>query len=96
MVSDFSSQVDMPSRRSRIIENDQYCADLQPCTWPPELDGKAHAGRSNEPGAHHFVSDVISHKHLHFLTLGLVVTIWSACSGLAAILDGLDVVWGFS
>ena len=36
------------------------------------------------------VSDVISHKHTHFLTLGLVFTIWTASSGFAAIIDGLD------
>src|SRR4249920_1912715 len=39
------------------------------------------------------VSDVISHKHPHFLTLGLVFTIWTASSGFAAIIDGLDVVY---
>jgi len=38
-------------------------------------------------------SDVISHKHPHFLTLGLVFTIWAASSGFAAIIDGLDVVY---
>ncbi len=39
------------------------------------------------------VSDVISHKHPHFLTLGLIFTIWTASSGFAAIIDGLDVVY---
>jgi hypothetical protein len=39
------------------------------------------------------VSDVISHKHPHFLTLGLVFTIWAASSGFAAIIDSLDVVY---
>jgi membrane protein len=39
------------------------------------------------------VSDVITHKHKHFLTLGLVLTIWTASSGFAAIIDGLDVVY---
>jgi membrane protein len=39
------------------------------------------------------VSDVISHKHTHFLTLGLVFTIWAASSGVAALIDGLDVVY---
>ena len=39
------------------------------------------------------VSDVINHKHRHFLTLGLVFTIWTASSGFAAIIDGLDVVY---
>ncbi len=39
------------------------------------------------------VSDVISHKHPHFLTLGLVFTIWTASSGFAAIIDGLNVVY---
>src|ERR1700694_4218025 len=39
------------------------------------------------------VSDVIHHKHTHFLTLGLVFTIWTASSGFAAIIDGLDVVY---
>ena len=38
------------------------------------------------------VSDV-SHKHSHFLTLGLVFTIWTASSGFAAIIDGLDLVY---
>jgi membrane protein len=37
------------------------------------------------------VSDV-SHKHKNFLTLGLVFTIWTASSGFAAIIDGLDLV----
>ena len=39
------------------------------------------------------VSDVVSHKHAHFLTLGLVFTFWTASSGFAAIIDGLDVVY---
>jgi len=39
------------------------------------------------------VSDVISHKHTHFLTLGLVFTIWTASSGFAAAIDGLNVVY---
>jgi membrane protein len=39
------------------------------------------------------VSDVINHKHTHFLTLGLFFTIWTASSGFAAIIDGLDVVY---
>jgi membrane protein len=39
------------------------------------------------------VSDVISHKHPHFLTLGLVFTLRTASSGFAAIIDGLDVVY---
>ena len=39
------------------------------------------------------VSDVISHKHTHFLTLGLVFTIWTTSSGFAAIIDGLDLVY---
>jgi membrane protein len=39
------------------------------------------------------VSDVMSHKHTHFLTLGLVFTIWTLSSGFAAIIDGLDVVY---
>jgi membrane protein len=38
------------------------------------------------------VSDV-SHNHTHFLTLGLVFTIWTASSGFAAIIDGLDLVY---
>ena len=37
------------------------------------------------------VSDV-SNKHIHFLTLGLVFTIWTASSGFAAIIDGLNLV----
>src|SRR6185437_10076039 len=39
------------------------------------------------------VSDVVSHKHAHFLTLGLVFTVWTASSGFAAIIDGLNVVY---
>lgn len=39
------------------------------------------------------VAGVMSHKHTHFLTLGLVFTIWTASSGFAAIMDGLDVVY---
>jgi membrane protein len=39
------------------------------------------------------VSDVINHKHTHFLTLGLLFTIWTASSGFAALIDGLDVVY---
>jgi membrane protein len=38
------------------------------------------------------VSDV-GHKHTHFLTLGLIFTIWTASSGFAAIIDGLDLVY---
>jgi membrane protein len=39
------------------------------------------------------VSDVITHKHAHFRTLGLVSPIWTASSGLSAIIDSLDVVY---
>ena len=39
------------------------------------------------------VSDVSTHKHAHFLTLGLLFTIWTVSSGFAAIIDGLDVVY---
>ena len=39
------------------------------------------------------VSDVTNRKLAHFLTLGLVFTIWTASSGFAAIIDGLDVVY---
>ena len=39
------------------------------------------------------VSDVISHKHTRFLTLGLVFTIWTVSSGFTAIIDGLNVVY---
>jgi membrane protein len=39
------------------------------------------------------VSDVVNHKHSHFLTLGLAFTIWTVSSGFAAIIDGLDVVY---
>jgi membrane protein len=39
------------------------------------------------------VSDVTAHKHAHFLTLGLVFTIWTVSSGFAAIIDGLDLVY---
>jgi membrane protein len=38
------------------------------------------------------LSDV-SQKHAHFLTLGLIFTIWTASSGFAAIIDGLDLVY---
>jgi membrane protein len=38
------------------------------------------------------VSDV-SHKHRPFITLGLIFTIWTASSGFAAIIDGLDLVY---
>jgi len=38
------------------------------------------------------VSDV-SDKHKHFLTLGLLFTLWTASSGFAAIIDGLDLVY---
>jgi membrane protein len=37
------------------------------------------------------VSDV-SQKHTHFLTFGLIFTVWTASSGFAAIIDGLDLV----
>ena len=39
------------------------------------------------------VSGVTGHKNSHFLTLGLVFTLWTASSGFAAIIDGLDVVY---
>ncbi len=39
------------------------------------------------------VSDIDSRKHAHFLTLGLVFTIWTVSSGFAAMMDGLDVVY---
>jgi membrane protein len=39
------------------------------------------------------VSDVMSHKHRHFLTFGLLLTIWTASSGFAATIDGLNVVY---
>lgn len=39
------------------------------------------------------VSDVVSHKHAHFLTLGLIFTAWTVSSGFAAMIDGLDVVY---
>src|SRR6059058_5884331 len=35
----------------------------------------------------------VGHKHRHFLTLGLVFTLWTASSGFAAIIDGLDLVY---
>src|SRR3954463_6998100 len=35
----------------------------------------------------------VGHKHTHFLTLGLVFTVWTASSGFAAIIDGLDLVY---
>ena len=37
------------------------------------------------------LSDV-SNEHAHFLTLGLVFTIWTASSGFAAAIDGLNLV----
>jgi membrane protein len=39
------------------------------------------------------VSDVVSHKHPNFLTFGLLFTIWTASSGFAALIDGLDIVY---
>jgi hypothetical protein len=39
------------------------------------------------------VSDIVSHKHTHFLTLGLVFTILDSSSGVAATTDGLDVIY---
>ena len=39
------------------------------------------------------VSDVTSHKHTNLITLGLVFTVWTASSGFAAMIDGLDVVY---
>src|SRR5579863_6587233 len=39
------------------------------------------------------VSDVTSHKHTHFLTLGLIFTIWTVSSGFAAMIDGLNLVY---
>jgi membrane protein len=39
------------------------------------------------------VSDVARHRHAHFLTFGLVFTLWTTSSGFAAILDGLDIVY---
>jgi membrane protein len=39
------------------------------------------------------VFDVMSHKHRHFLSLGLAFTIWAASSGFAATIDGLNVVY---
>jgi membrane protein len=39
------------------------------------------------------VQDVSSHKHTHFLTFGLVFTLWTASSGFSAIIDGLDLVY---
>jgi len=35
----------------------------------------------------------VGRKHAHFLTFGLVFTIWTASSGFAAIVDGLNVVY---
>jgi membrane protein len=39
------------------------------------------------------VSDVVSHKHPNFLTLGLLFTVWTASSGFAAVIDGLNIVY---
>ncbi len=39
------------------------------------------------------VSDVGSHRHTLFLTVGLIFTIWTVSSGFAAMIDGLDVVY---
>jgi membrane protein len=36
------------------------------------------------------LSDVIGHKHAHLLTFGLFFTLWTASSGFAAMIDGLD------
>ena len=38
-------------------------------------------------------SDVTSHKHSNLLTIGLFFTLWTASSGFAAIIDGLDAVY---
>jgi membrane protein len=35
----------------------------------------------------------VGQKQTHFLTLGLVFTVWTASSGFAAIIDGLDLVY---
>ncbi len=34
----------------------------------------------------------VSHEHAHFLTFGLLFTIWTASSGFAAAIDGLNLV----
>jgi membrane protein len=39
------------------------------------------------------MSDVDSHRLANYLTLGLGFTVWTASSGCAAIIDGLDVVY---
>ena len=39
------------------------------------------------------VSDVVTQKHNHFLSLGLVFTVWTVSSGFAATIDGLNVVY---
>jgi membrane protein len=39
------------------------------------------------------VSDVMIHRDKHFLPLGLAFTLWTASSGFAAIIDGLDLVY---
>jgi membrane protein len=39
------------------------------------------------------LSDVIGNKHPHLLTFGLIFTLWTASSGFAAMIDGLDAVY---
>jgi membrane protein len=39
------------------------------------------------------VLDVATQRHHHLLSLGLVFTIWTASSGFAATIDGLNVVY---
>jgi membrane protein len=39
------------------------------------------------------VSDVIIQKNTNLLTLGVLFTVWTASSGFAAMIDGLDVVY---
>jgi hypothetical protein len=66
------------------------------CANPPLIrrsfkpDGQACSRRWDELSTH-ILSDV-SNEHAHFLTLGLVFTIWIASSGFAAAMDGLNLV----
>jgi membrane protein len=39
------------------------------------------------------VSDVVHNQNSHFLTLGVGFTVWTASSGFAAIIDGLNLVY---
>jgi len=42
---------------------------------------------------HNIASDVITSRRASVLTFGIVFTLWTAPSGFAAIIDGLDMVY---